>query len=216
MATITLGANVYTAVTMPVSPSAPATIAVGMEDSVAVVESPFVPSQSQLQQWPGADRWTMSIELPPMSRARALPWLAFLASLQGMLNVFQLGDPLGRKPSGVAQGAPVVAAGTGLNAVSAIALSTRGWVASKYGQLNPGDYLQVGYRLHQVTAQVNSDSSGNATIALWPSLRETPADGTAIHLVNAQGVFRLATNKRQWHASPRQLTQISFAAIEVR
>jgi hypothetical protein len=99
--------------------------------------------------------------------------------------------------------------------VGAIALVTRGWQPNVYGQLNPGDYIQVGLRLHQVTAQVNSDSSGNATISIWPSLRETPADGTALGFVNPVGVFRLSSNKRQWHASPATLTEIGFSCNEV-
>lgn len=214
MATITVSGTVYTLIALPAKP-APAAITVTLQDSVAIVESPYVPTQNQTQIWPAADRWSMQIELPPMARATAMPWIAFLGALQGMQNVFQVGDPLGRAPLGVAAGAPVVAAGSGLNAVGAVSLSTRGWTANKYGQLLPGDYLQIGLRLHQVTAQVNSDASGNATIAIWPSLRETPADGTAIDLTNPVGVFRLSSNKRQWHASPAQLTAIGFTCNEV-
>jgi hypothetical protein len=79
----------------------------------------------------------------------------------------------------------------------------------------PGDYIQIGLRLHQITAQVNADASGNATLAIWPSLRETPAGGTAIALVNPVGVFRLSSNKRQWHASPASLTELGFSCNEV-
>jgi hypothetical protein len=79
----------------------------------------------------------------------------------------------------------------------------------------PGDYIQVGNRYYQVTAQVNASLLGKATISIWPSLRETPADGTQIVLVNPVGVFRLSSNKRQWHASPATLTEIGFSCNEV-
>jgi hypothetical protein len=95
-------------------------------------------------------------------------------------------------------------------------LNTRGWTPSVYGLLLPGDYLQVGYRLYMATAVVNADSNGNAKISIWPSLRETPADGATVSLVNCQGVFRLSANKRTWHAANDQLAQISFPVIEVR
>lgn len=214
MATITLGGNTYTLIALPSSP-APAAISVTMTDTVAVVESPFVPAQTQTQIWPAADRWTFQIELPKMPRAVAVNWIAFLASLQGMTNVFQIGDPLGRNPAGAASGAPVVAAASGVNAVGSVALATRGWSPNLYRQLLPGDYIQVGLRLYQVTAQVNADASGNATLAIWPSLRETPADATKVSLIKPVGVFRLSSNKRQWHASPAQLTEIGFTCTEV-
>jgi hypothetical protein len=215
MATLTLGDNTYTAIALPAYP-APAAISVTMQDSVALVESPYVPGQNQTQIWPAADRWSYEIQLPKMARATAVNWIAFLAALQGMQNVFQIGDPMGRRPSGAALGAPVIAGTVGLNAIGAVSLATRGWTPNKYGQLMAGDYLQIGLRLHQVTAQVNSDALGNATIPIWPSLRETPADGLAIGLINPVGVFRLSSNKRQWHASPALLTEISFTCNEVR
>lgn len=214
MATITVGGKTYTLIALPSAP-APASITVTMSDAVAVVDSPFLPGQTQTQIWPSADHWSFQVELPRMARATAVNWIAFLGALQGMANVFQIGDPLGKRPAGAANGAPVVAAGSGLNAVGSVALSTRGWSPNIYRQLLPGDYIQVGVRLYQVTAQVNADPSGNATVAIWPSLRETPADGTQVSLINPVGVFRLGSNKRQWQASPAQLTGIGFTCNEV-
>lgn len=214
MATITLSGNTYTLISLPDTP-APSAISMTMNDAVAVVESPFVPAQTQTQVWPAADRWSMEVALPKMPRQVAVNWIAFLAALQGLQNVFQIGDPLGKVPTGMASGAPVINAGSGLNAVGAITLSTRGWTANKYGQLRPGDYVQVGLRFHQITAQVNSDASGNAAMQIWPSLRETPADGAPVILNKPVGVFRLSSNKRQWHASPSSLTELGFSCNEV-
>jgi hypothetical protein len=287
MSTITLGTNTYTAISVPAAPGF-SEIAVTMADAIAVVSSPFVPSQSQTQIWPGADAWSMQVTLPKMTRSLSAQWQAFLAGLRGQANVLQLGDPLGFNPQGKASGAPIVsscvgslalAAGgsgytsapavsfsggggagaaataivsggavTGLtltnpgsaytsapavtltggagagaavtaqlsNAVSATLLNTRGWTPGVYGLLLPGDYLQIGYRLYMAASQVNADTNGNAQISVWPSLRETPADGATVSLVNCQGVFRLAANKRTWHTSNDQLAQISFGLTEVR
>jgi hypothetical protein len=95
-------------------------------------------------------------------------------------------------------------------------LYTAGWTPSTAGQLLPGDYIQLGYRLYQVCEQVNSDVNGWATISVWPSLREAPAAGTALLLNNTQGLFRLASPDRAVHLDDRQLAQISFKCIEVR
>jgi hypothetical protein len=215
MSTITLGPNTYTLIPLPSSPGFSG-ISVSMMDAVANVPSPFVPSQQQTQIWPGADAWSLKLSLPKMHRKFAGAWLGFLAGMRGMQNVVQLGDPLGADPQGKAEGAPVCATSGSNNALNATTLVTRGWVANVFGQLQPGDYLQIGSRLHQAVAQVNSDGSGNASISVWPSLREVPADGTAIKLVNCQGVFRLASNLRTWHADATQLYQVSFQFTEVR
>jgi hypothetical protein len=216
MQTITVGSSTYTLIALPASPGF-SDLTLTMEDQVAVVESPYAPGSAQTQIWPGADRWSLELALPKMTRMQAAPWKAFLAALQGKANVFQIGDPTGRTPQGVALGAPVVdGTVSGGNALSVTVLCTRGWNASVYGQLQPDDYLQIGARLYQVTQEVASDASGKAQISIWPSLRETPADGTAISLVNTVGVFRLATNKRQWHTTNDRLTQISFGCTEVR
>jgi len=72
------------------------------------------------------------------------------------------------------------------------------------------------YHLHQVCEQVNSDSGGNATISIYPSLRDSPADLSVITLFNCVGLFRLKNNTRAWHSDFTQLTQLSFDAVEVR
>jgi hypothetical protein len=62
---------------------------------------------------------------------------------------------------------------------------------------------------------VNSSAIGKANFAVWPSLREQPADGTPITLANTVGLFRLADNTRQWSYDVAQLYGISFKAAEV-
>ena len=102
------------------------------------------------------------------------------------------------------------------NAAMTRTLQTTGWTASTSRLLLRGDYLQLGYRLHRVCDTVNSDAGGNATIRIWPSLREQPADGTALTLAGPVGLFRLADNRRQSQASPQRLTTVSLQFIEVK
>jgi hypothetical protein len=226
--TITLGSNTYTLVSLPTSPGL-AQLDVTMSDAVAVVSSPFVPGQTQTQVWPGADAWSMTITLPKMARALAARWRGFMAELRGMSNVFQIGDPyctsplgsgnapvnLGNGSGGSSTGPVCVTSGTNNLAMSTL-LYTGGWIPSINGQLLAGDYIQIGYRLYQVCEAVNSDSSGNATISIWPSLRETPANGAALILNNTKGVFRLARNQRTWHNDMTGLMSVSFQIVEVR
>jgi hypothetical protein len=115
-------------------------------------------------------------------------------SLRGTLNVFQMGDPLRSTPQGTGAGSPEV---NGANQVG-YTLATKGWTASASGVLLPGDWLQIGYRLYNNLGIVNADGSGNATLSIWPQLRESPADSTTIVLNNTQGLFRLKANSRKY------------------
>jgi len=84
-------------------------------------------------------------------------------------------------------------------------LNTKGWQPSIQAQLKVGDYLQIGKRLHMVIAQdVDSDDHGDATINIWPSIREAPNDGDPIILTNPTGLFRLKSNKRSWTVGPNR------------
>ena len=213
LTTITINGNSYNLVAMPSTPG-PADIEIAMNDTVAVTTSPFT-RQEQTQTWPAGDFWDATITLPPMMRATAWPWEGFLAELRGRLNVFQCGDPRARQPLGMAGGTPLVATSSD-NLPMTWALVTRGWPASASRLLLPGDHFQIGYRLHRVCEQVNSDSSGNATLTIWPSLRETPADGTPLILNSARGLFRLASNRRSIQASPRRLTTMSLKFVEAK
>ena len=213
--TITLFNGVtFNLVATPTSPGM-ATAEIGMNDAVTVFTSPFTGVQ-QAQAFPGGDFWDAAVTLPPMYRATAAPWEAFLAELRGKLNVFQLSDPRWKVPLGSGAGAPVVLTSSGTNLPMTNSLATAGWKASTNGVLLAGDRFQVGYRLYMVCDTVNSDASGNATITVWPSLRETPPDGTSLVLTKPAGLFRLKDNRRSIHWSPSQLNTISIPAVEAR
>jgi hypothetical protein len=199
--------------TMPTSP-APRTVMFTHHDAVASTRSAFT-NLTQTQIWPGADWWEVDITLPPMNRTEAAPWIAFLGQLQGQANVFQIGDPGAISPLGTPLGAPLVN-GTSdtYNTPGTTTLYTRGWQASAFRLLLPGSYLQIGYRLYMCLDVVDSDSNGDASFTIWPSIREQPADGTAITLHSTTGLFRLQANSRKWSNDVMQLYAISFKATE--
>jgi hypothetical protein len=189
-----------------------------MTDQVAIVSSPFT-GQTQAQQWPGADSWTGTLTLPPLTQDQADDWISFVMELRGMAYAFQVGDPMKRTPRGsvTSSSVPVVDMSTaGMNIAGAQTLYTRGWATNAFGLLLPGDYMQVGYRLHRVLDRVNSDANGKAQISVWPSLREQPTDAEPIVLNNPVGLFRLASNKRTWSADATLLTSLSFTIQEYR
>jgi hypothetical protein len=207
--------NGWTIIPPPASPGF-RSIVLRINDTVAEARSPFT-AMSQVQEWPGADWWEAEIEMPPLCGHDTAAWRAWLMALQGKKNVFQIGDqsqPMPLNP--VTSSTPVCATSGGANLTGAVNLVTRGWRASQARILVPGDYLQVGYRLHAVLQPVSTDSGGNATINIGPSLRESPADGTPIILNQPKGLFRLADNARSISIAVTRLAAVGFKCVEAR
>lgn len=215
---ITIGSNSYNQVAVPLYPTAAAQIRIDMSDTVATVESPFTKAL-QTQNWPGADYWGATYTLPPLWDGESAEWEGFLGELRGRLNVFQMADPRRLRPRGNVRGsAPVVNNGTGgvNNAPFTTTLVTSGWRQNVSRVLLRGDRFQIGFRYHMVCEAVNSDSGGNASVIIWPSLREQPANGAALKLNDPMCLLRLQSNTRGVDASPGRLATISLPCEEVR
>ena len=184
-------------------------------DVVSVSQSPFTFSQ-QVVRHAGA-RWSATISIPPVKRSDSEYWNSFLLRLRGQFGTFLLGDPNAATPRGSAAsaaGTPVVngASQTGNE------LAIDGLPASAVGYLRAGDYIQLGSaasaRLYKVLEDVDSNGSGEATLNLWPDLRSSPADGAAVVVSSAKGVFRLSNNEAVWTINNAGFYSISFAAVE--
>lgn len=211
---ITVGGLSVNLVALPAAPGL-RSVEFKMHDSVAASPRSFT-GQMQVQAWPGADMWSGTLTLPPLTAAQADVWEAALMQLRGIQNAFQIGNPLKAVPRGTVAGTPVVHNATTGNLAMAQALGTSGWTASAAGVLLAGDYMQVGYRLYRVLDDVTADSGGLATIPVWPSLREVPANGSAIVTASARALVRLADNDRSSSADYTKLTKLSFQFMEYR
>lgn len=190
-----------------------ASIVMGLTRVVGISASPFT-LEEQSYKWQG-EIWTIDFVMPPMKPNIAREWQAFGLKLKGQYGRFLIGDPLGKEPKGVATGTPLV---KGINQTGNT-LVTDGWSPNVQGILLAGDYIQLGSgassKLHMVTEDANSDSSGNANLSIEPALRASPADNSSVIINNPMGVFRLTSNSWSWQASPGPIYRMSFQAQEV-
>jgi hypothetical protein len=181
-------------------------------NAVAYSRSPFT-FAGQAFAYAG-QMWQADVTLPPMKRADAEQWLAWLVSLRGSLGTFLLGDPLGCVARGVATGTPIIKGGSQTGGTINIDGATSGVT----GWLKAGDYVQIGSggtaRLHKVLQDANSDGSGNVTLELWPHVRTAPADNAAVTVSSAKGLFRLASNEQAWSINEASIYGITFSAME--
>lgn len=192
-----------------------ASITLVARNVIGVSTSPFNFKQ-QVHQYSG-QRWEADITLPRMNREDAEQWVSFLMSLYGQKGTFLLGDPLGgtaRGSASTAAGTPVVNGGSQTGGTLAI----DGLPASATGYLKAGDYIQLGSgltsQLYKVLADADSNSSGEASLDIYPNLRSSPSDGATVVVSNAKGLFRLASNETSWNINNLAFYGITFGAIE--
>lgn len=170
-------------------------------NAVATSQSPFTYKQQVISF--GGQRWEASVSIPSVLRDKAAEWATMLVALKGQTGTFLLGDPDYVAPRGTVSSC-VVSGGAGSETVSVVMT----------GSLLAGDYIQLGSgssaRLHKVL--VNQSGSGN--LEIWPALRSTYTDETAI-FNSPKGLFRLASNTSSWSINNSSAYGISFDAIEV-
>lgn len=154
--------------------------------------------------------WRISLTFENLTGADRATLQAFLVKLNGQEHRFRVKDHAYTQRGTVTSdsGLTVTAGQTG----STLALT--GAQASKTGYLKEGDYLNIENHLHMVTADCNSDSSGNVSVAIAPPLRETTAATDNIDVVEpVTGVFIL-TSSAGWDTRPGIVSTFTIEAIE--
>lgn len=179
--------------------------------AVALLRSPWS-FATQTQDHSGK-MFAAEVTVAPCNRVQAAPWIAFLAKLKGPVGTFYLPvEKYAQSPRGTATGTPLV---SGSVSSGAEQIATKGWTAGVTGILREADYIQIGTRLYQVLETVNSDGSGNATLEVFPPVREALVNNTAIVTVAPKGLFRLDSSEvSTYEADKERLYSISFTAVE--
>ena len=184
-------------------------------NAVGISESPFTFKQQIIEH--SGQRWEADVSMPPMQRENAERWISFLVSLNGVRGTFLLGDPNAATPRGSASttpGTPVVN-GAGQTGDS---LTIDGCPNNATGYLKAGDYIQLGggssATLHKVLSDVDTNGIGQASLDLWPYIRNAPADDSTVVVSNAKGLFRLGSNQTDWSINQAAIYGITFSALE--
>jgi len=183
-------------------------------DAVARAASPFT-YQEQVQRHQG-QQWLLTLEYSNVNAVLLDNFAAFLMRLKGPYGTFLFNDPTKTSPRGIGTGAPLVDG----SAQSGDYLNTKGWTPGTTGIMKAGDYIQLGSsgtaRLYRLTADANSDSSGKASLEIWPQIRQYPAapsDNDAIVVSSPSGRFRL-DKSTGWKIKPPVLGSIQITAHE--
>lgn len=199
-----------TAIDMPQSPGFIVESRFGLRTNTGRFESPLN-NAVQRKLYPGA-RWELTITLRAMRRHDAAIWQAFLLSLEGSVNTFNGYDPDAREPRGPATGTPLVK-GAGQAGSS---LLIDGCTANVFGWLRAGDYFSVNGELKMLTADADTNGSGETTLTFKPALRNSPADNAPLTVRSASCEMILTDDMQAaWQANANRVYQpITFSAVE--
>lgn len=150
-------------------------------------ESPLTRSVQTLA-LPGA-RWACTASWVNLDAADAARMRAFLYALRGRAGRFYFGHPIVRRPRGTAGGTPLVAGAAQAGAT----LATDGWAAG--ATLLAGDFIGFGAsELRMVVADSTADGAGLMSIVLDEPMRASPADNSALVLVEPKCIMRLTSD----------------------
>jgi len=161
-------------------------------DTSSFQTSPFT-GRGRLQQYEG-EWWEVTLGYRNLDRALAQEVLGFISSLRGPVGTFVLPFPGYSQPRGTAAtvgSSPTVngsaQAGSAELVVQSSPISQTGWLLT-------GDIIQVGPasrpRWHRVLQDVDTDGSGNATIDVWPYIRDNTISGDPVSFSSPLCLFR--------------------------
>ena len=157
-------------------------------------------------------RWRATWTLPAMSKASAAPWIAFFMKCKGQTNTFTASDPDWQTNLGAWSGTPLVngASQTGNSLIiDGATISITGWGKA-------GDYFNVNSKLYRLTADCNTNGSGQTTLVFEPPIYTAPADNAAITKNPATIEMRLLDDMQgEWQSGIGAVYESrSFSAIE--
>lgn len=168
-------------------------------------------AKREIQVFPGA-HWEIEVAFLPVLRAEAQRLEAFLLSLRGKAGTFRLADPYRSLPLGSNLGTPLVRVAT---VAGDEAVLTKGWTVSQTDALKAGDFIQIGTRLHMVLQDADADASGNATVNVWPPIRQVHAVNAPVITSNARGIFALDANAVEFTRGVNGYNGAILRAVEV-
>jgi len=146
----------------------------------------FSPYNQVEEIWQGSgEKWLVSLLWNRLKRDDGIVLRGHLNTLHGRVNRTKIRDFAHINKGGFA-GAPSVATAGQYG----LALNVKGFIANSSVAF-VGDRFEVSGRLHELTADVISDLSGNATLQVWPEIINSPAINESLITSNPRSKFMM-------------------------
>lgn len=158
-------------------------------------------------------RWRLHFQYGTMEKTDYLDLWAFLNAQRGQWDTFTAMLPSGISPRGLLGGTPLVngalAAGVSSAAIDGLSNNITGWGKR-------GDFFKfAGHsKVYQLTADADSNGSGQATLAFQPALAAAAADNEAVSFSAVPFTLILASDESDLALQPPTQGTLAFDAIE--
>lgn len=199
-----------TTYTFPSLSRLPRSFDFGLVSNTITFQSPLS-GATQTIEFP-SPRWQFNFTMENLEESDASLLQAFLVQLRGQAGRFYMYNMARPTPRGSNLGAPIVAGAS----QTGTTLTTSGWTASQTGVLKVGDFFSIGGELKMVvSADVDSDGGGLATITFEPPIRTSPNDGSSVDTSAPVAIFKLTEDVSRWVTNSPVITSFNISGVEV-
>jgi len=158
-------------------------------------------------------KFSITLDYPPMSRSNFAPIKAFIMKQRARLNTFTVIPPVVSNAQGVATGTISV---NGAISSGATTCAIDGMATSTNDILKAGDYFRfTGQdKVYMAVEDLDSDGSGEGTLTFEPPLRSDVADDVALIYDNVDITVRLSNDIQEYSIVTNDLYKYQIDLIE--
>lgn len=157
--------------------------------------------------------WKTTATFNNLTGADRAKMQAFLAKLDGQVHRMYFTDYGYNRSGNAPSGDSGVAFSVNGASQTGSSLVAHDATVSTTDYLKAGDYVAFNNEFHIVTADCDSDISGNVTIPIAPPIRTSPSDGAFINFTVPLAVM-IVTSTASWDTRPGRVSNFTIEAIE--
>jgi len=158
-------------------------------------------------------KFSITLDYPPMSRSNFAPIKAFIMKQRARLNTFTVIPPIVSDAQGVASGTISV---DGAISSGVTSCTIDGMATSTSDILKAGDYFRfTGQdKVYMAVADLDSNGSGEGTLTFEPPLRSNVANDVALVYDNVDFTVRLTNDIQEYSIVTNDLYKYQIDLIE--
>ncbi len=158
-------------------------------------------------------KFSITLDYPPMSRSNFAPIKAFIMKQRARLNTFTVIPPIVSNAQGVATGTISV---DGAITSGATTCTIDGMATSTNDILKAGDYFRFTgqNKVYMAVEDLDSDGTGSGTLTFEPPLRSNVADNVVLIYDNVDFTVRLSNDIQEYSIVTNDLYKYQIDLIE--
>ena len=194
-------------------PTTPVARSASINSQQNTIVSVTTSGRKQARQIDG-QRFQITLQYPPMTRAEFAPIKAFIIKQRSQLENFTIIPPTESNAQGVAS--TVISTNASISA-GAITCTVDNMTTSTNGILKAGDYFRFTGQQKAYTAveDLNADGSGEGTLTFEPPLRTAVTDNTVLIYDDVDFTVSLTGNTQEYNIGTTNLYAYELDVIEV-